>query len=73
MERIQNLGYNKNCKQFLCTKGPQMYINEPIAFNKIRVKSQLKVIGEERISLFHGVFKCKWEANNSCITCNLNV
>ena len=67
MEILQNSGYNNN---HLCTKGPQIYINEPIAFNKIRVISQLRVMGEERINLFKGVFKCKSEANN---TCNLNV
>ena len=64
MERMQNSGYNKNYKEIHCTKGPQIYIYEPKALNKIRVISQLRVMGEERINLFNGVFKCKGEANN---------
>ena len=69
MERIQNSGFNKNYKQLLYKKGSQIHINEPIAFNKIRAVSQLRVMGEERINLFNGV-KCKREANN---TCNINI
>ena len=30
-------------------------------------------MGKERINLFNRVFKCKWEANNACNICNLNV
>ena len=51
LERIQNSGYIKNYKEFNCTKGPQIYINEPIAFNKIKSYGLRKN-------------KCKWEANN---------